>query len=118
MHYYLICQVWLLNQILPLPNKLRDGIPGTKVVKTFNTTGAGNYLNPTFGSENMSMFICGDDEEAKNIVSDLAVQMGFDVVDTGNLMMARVIEQLRLLWISLAYGRQMGPNIGFKLLRR
>jgi hypothetical protein len=92
--------------------------PGAKVFKAFNNTGAGNYLNPVYGSEPMSMFICGDDPDAKAIVTDLASQIGFDVVDCGPLPAAQLIESLAMLWISLAYKQQMGPNIGFKLVRR
>ncbi|HMF34446.1 MAG TPA: NADPH-dependent F420 reductase [Candidatus Lokiarchaeia archaeon] len=92
--------------------------PESKVVKAFNNTGAGNYLNPSYGTEQMSMFICGDDEGAKATVSDLTAQMGFDVVDCGPLSAAQLLEPLAMLWVSLAYRQQMGPNIGFKLLRR
>ena len=92
--------------------------PGAKVIKAFNNTGAGNFLNPMYGTEPMSMFICGDDLEAKSTVGDLAAQIGFDVVDCGSLTAAQLLEGLAMLWISLAYRQQMGPNIGFKLLRR
>jgi hypothetical protein len=92
--------------------------PGAKVFKAFNNTGAGNYLNPIYGSEPMSMFICGDDPDAKATVSDLIASIGFDVVDCGSLPAAQMLEYLAMLWISLAYKQQMGPNIGFKLVRR
>lgn len=92
---------------------------GAKVVKAFNTIGAGNFGNPRFGSENASMFICGDDASAKAAVSKLAAELGFDVVDAGPLTAARLLEPLAMLWIHLAYKQGLGPSgHAFKLLRR
>lgn len=92
---------------------------GAKVVKAFNTIGAPNFGNPHFGSENASMFICGDDASAKTAVSKLASDLGFDVVDAGPLTAARLLEPLAMLWIHLAYKQGLGPNgHAFKLLRR
>ena len=92
---------------------------GAKVVKAFNTIGAGNFGSPRFGSENASMFICGDDASAKAAVSKLAAELGFDVVDAGPLTAARLLEPLAMLWIHLAYKQGLGPSgHAFKLLRR
>ena len=42
---------------------------GARVVKAFNMTGAQNYLNPLFGEQAASMFICGDDAaDRKSVV--------------------------------------------------
>lgn len=92
---------------------------GAKVVKAFNTIGAPNFGNPRFGSENASMFICGDDASAKAAVGKLAADLGFDVVDAGPLTAARLLEPLAMLWIHLAFKQGLGPNgHAFKLLRR
>ena len=92
---------------------------GAKVVKAFNTIGAPNFGNPRFGSENASMFICGDDASAKAAVGKLAAGLGFDVVDAGPLTAARLLEPLAMLWIHLAFKQGLGPNgHAFKLLRR
>lgn len=92
---------------------------GAKVVKAFNTIGAANFENPRFGSENASMFICGDDAAAKSTVAKLAAELGFDVVDTGPLIAARWLEPLAMLWIHLAFKQGLGPTgHAFKLLRR
>ncbi|MFN7949375.1 MAG: NADPH-dependent F420 reductase [Blastocatellia bacterium] len=92
--------------------------PGAKVVKAFNTTGAGNMLDPQYGSLAADMFICGDDAAAKSTVAKLAGDAGFDVVDAGPLSNARLLEPLAMLWIDLALKRGFGTNIAFKLLRR
>jgi NADPH-dependent F420 reductase len=91
---------------------------GARVVKAFNTTGAGNMANPAYGDTAISMFICGDDPQARAVVSDLAAELGFDVVDAGPLMAARSLEPLAMLWVHLAYSQAMGPDIAFKLLKR
>ena len=90
----------------------------TAVVKAFNAIGARTLNNPIFDSERADLFICGDDIHAKRVVEELATDIGFDVVDVGPLVNARMLEQLALLWIQLALRQQMGPNIAFKLLRR
>jgi 8-hydroxy-5-deazaflavin:NADPH oxidoreductase len=88
-------------------------------VKAFNTIGADNFGKPMFGSESASMFICGDHAESKAGVARLAVDLGFEVVDAGPLTASRMLEQLALLWIHLAFKQGLGPkNHAFELLRR
>ena len=92
---------------------------GAKVVKAFNTIGAANFGNPRFGSENATMFICGDDASAKASVGKLAAELGFDVVDAGALTASRLLEPLAMLWIHLTFKQGLGPtDHAFKLLRR
>jgi NADPH-dependent F420 reductase len=91
---------------------------GARVVKAFNNTGAGNMIDPNYNGTPVTTFICGDDEQAKKVAAQLAEELGFDVVDAGPLMMARYLEPLAGLWVSLAYNRGMGPNIAFHLMKR
>ena len=90
----------------------------SKVVKAFNSIGAKTLDNLQFGLVRADAFICGDDFKSKTVVKKLATEIGFDTVDAGPLINARVLEYLALLWIHLAYNQQMGPNIAFKLLTR
>ncbi len=89
--------------------------PGSRVVKAFNTIGYERYGRPTFGSERASMFLCGDDADAKSVVAGLIGELGFEPVDCGLLVNAAMLESLARLWISLA-GDVDGRNIGFRLL--
>ena len=91
---------------------------GAKVVKAFNTTGAGNMANPRFGSDKAVMFLAGDDADAKRMVSQLSNDLGFETIDAGPLSQARLLEPVAMLWISLAYAQGLGPNFAFKLIRR
>jgi 8-hydroxy-5-deazaflavin:NADPH oxidoreductase len=91
---------------------------GAKVVKCFNTTGANNYLAPSFPGGTAAMLYCGDDAGAKARVRTLGADLGFDMIDVGPLVRARLLEPLALLWITLAYPQGMGREIAFGLLRR
>jgi predicted dinucleotide-binding enzyme len=58
---------------------------GAQVVKAFNTTGFENMANPLYGGERTAMLICGNDADAKRVVSKLIEELGFVAVDTGSL---------------------------------
>jgi NADPH-dependent F420 reductase len=92
--------------------------PKSKVVKAFNTVGIKVLNNMIYGTTKADIFICGSDLKSRNAVKKLATDLGFQVVDVGPLSNAKLIEQLALLWIELAYRQEMGPNIAFKLLTR
>ena len=49
---------------------------GARVVKAFNTTGTGNMAEPQYGGGDLTMFICGDDDGAKEGVAELASGAG------------------------------------------
>ena len=92
--------------------------PGARVVKAFNTIGAGNLGHAEFGGVPADGFYCGDDAAAKSIVKGLIADTGLNPVDVGPLRIARLLEPLALLWIDLALNQGWGTNHAFKLLRR
>ncbi len=92
--------------------------PDARVVKAFNTIGADNLGNPTFGDQHATMFVCGDEPAAKRIVQSLSEELGFEAVDSGPLANARLLEPMAMLWIRLAMVEGLGRDIAFKLLRR
>lgn len=91
---------------------------GARVVKAFSTTGAANMADSRYPGGKLMMAIAGDDAAAKQIVTSLAAELGFDPLDTGPLTMCRYLEPLAMIWINLAYTQKLGPDIGFALLRR
>src|SRR5262249_29771021 len=91
---------------------------GARVVKVFNTTGFGNMANPTYREGAVTMLYCGDDPEAKAAAHALARDLGFDPIDAGPLMQARLLEPFALLWISLALRQRLGVDFAFRLIRR
>jgi NADPH-dependent F420 reductase len=98
--------------------RIASWAPGARLVKAFNSTGSGNMSNTAYGGEKPSLFLCGDDAEAKNVVARLGAELDFDPVDCGPLSMARYLEPLAMLWINLSYNQGFGPDIAFRLLKR
>jgi predicted dinucleotide-binding enzyme len=79
--------------------------PDAKVVKTLNTVNAGLMVAPGSISEPHSVFVCGNDDEAKAQVRDLLVSFGWpaeDVLDLGDITGARGTEMYLPLWLRLA----------------
>jgi len=97
--------------------KLQERIPDAKVFKSFNAQGAENLSAPVYGSARASNFFCGDDHEARGIVRQLVEEVGFDPVDAGPLVSARLVEPMMLLWIAAA--QAVGTrDVAFALMRR
>jgi len=94
-------------------------VPEAHVVKAFNTVFAHVYASqdPKIQGKAISVFVAGDNTEAKEKVQGLITKMGFDVVNAGPLKSARNIEPLAMLNISLGYGQGLGTSMGFTLLR-
>jgi predicted dinucleotide-binding enzyme len=91
---------------------------GAKVYKAFNQVGFNIMDNPTFDGRRAVMFICGDDEGHKPTVLKLATDIGFEAIDAGGLVSARLLEPYAMLWIHLALARGLGRDFAFGLLRR
>jgi predicted dinucleotide-binding enzyme len=98
--------------------EIAKSAPGAKVVKCFNTTGAGNMADPLIGGLPVTMPYCGDDAEAKAAVARLATELGFDPLDAGPLSNARLLEPMAMLWIYLAMHMGRGTDFGYKVLFR
>jgi predicted dinucleotide-binding enzyme len=73
---------------------------------------------PDYGGQRPTMFLCGDDASAKQVIAGLTEQLGFEPCDCGPLAVARYLEPLAGLWVQLAYSQGLGPDIAFRLLRR
>jgi predicted dinucleotide-binding enzyme len=108
----------ILGQTTSAGETLAEWAKGAFIVKAFNTTGSKNMSDPVYGSEKISMFICGDNVDAKKTISKLASDIDFDVVDCGKLIASRYLEPFAMLWIHLSYVMGLGPDIAFKLLKR
>jgi NADPH-dependent F420 reductase len=91
---------------------------GARVIKAFNTTGFPNMADPRYGSQGLTMMLCGDDAEAKKVTGDLARQLGFEPVDVGPLRSARYLEAVAMLWIDMAILQGFGTSFGFQVVRR
>jgi predicted dinucleotide-binding enzyme len=94
--------------------------PGARVVKAFNTAFAELYHSGSrlFGSRMITMFYCGDDDEAKKIAAKLVTETGFSPIDCGPLRCARYLEPVAMLMIQLGRGMGLGTNTALTLERR
>lgn len=94
---------------------------GAHVVKAFNTYGWENFADssyPNAAGLKPVMFYCGDHDDAKEKVHQLAADLGFEPVDTGGLGMARSLEPLALLWIRLSIRGGRNANFTWARLTR
>ncbi len=91
---------------------------GAKVYKAFNQVGFNIMANPIFGDRRAVIFICGDDAAHKPTVMKLATDIGFEAIDAGGLVVARLLEPYAMLWIHLALTRGLGGKFAFGLMRR
>jgi predicted dinucleotide-binding enzyme len=64
-----------------------------------------------------TVFVCGDDTEARRTVAALVTEIGADAVDAGPLALARYTEPASMLLVQLAYAQGMGSHLGLRLLR-
>jgi 8-hydroxy-5-deazaflavin:NADPH oxidoreductase len=93
-------------------------LPQAKVVKAFNIVGNPHMVHPDFPGGPPTMFVCGYDDDAKNIVTDkILTPFGWETVDIGGLEGSRLLEPLAMLWIS-QYFKTNNGNHAFKLLRK
>jgi predicted dinucleotide-binding enzyme len=81
-----------------LMERLQDIAPEAHFVKAFNSVGSTFMVNPQFKDGRPTMFICGNDGNAKAEVGKLLGQLGWDSEDMGGVKSARAIEPLCMLW--------------------
>lgn len=99
-----------------LMERIQKKIPKAKVVKAFNSIGNAFMYKPNFPGGKPTMFICGNDDTAKKIVTDILTAFGHETEDMGKVEAARAIEPLAILWCIPGFIRNQWAN-GFKLLK-
>ncbi len=98
-----------------LMEKLQKEFKSARFVKAFNSVGSGSMVNPQFKGGKPTMFICGNDDEAKKTVAKILDQFGWEVADMGKAEAARAIEPLCMLWCIPGFLRNEWVH-AFKLL--
>lgn len=90
-----------------------------QLVKCFNSTGFENMLNPIYHDVGIDMFAAGNSNDAKQIATTLAKDLGFEnCYDFGGDDKVELLEKFALSWINLAIMQGMGRDVAFKLVRR
>jgi 8-hydroxy-5-deazaflavin:NADPH oxidoreductase len=95
---------------------LQRQLPDASVIKAFNTTFASRHGSPTEGDAPLDAFIAGDDADAKAKVGELASSLGYRVIDAGSLRMARSLEEMAFLNITLNATNGWAWQSGWKLV--
>jgi 8-hydroxy-5-deazaflavin:NADPH oxidoreductase len=81
--------------------QIQARLPRSHVVKAFNTVFAARQADPTVEGAPVDGFVAGDDQEAKAQVLALEESIGMRPIDAGPLAMARALEAMALLNITL-----------------
>jgi predicted dinucleotide-binding enzyme len=100
-----------------LMERLQREFPDARFVKAFNSVGNLLMVNPRFKEGKPTMFICGNDETAKQTVRAILDQFGWETADMGKAEAARAIEPLCMLWLIPGFLRNEWSH-AFKLLRQ
>ena len=98
-----------------LMERLQREFPKARLVKAFNSVGSAHMVEPKFAGGPPSMFICGNDDAAKQTVAGVAERFGWQPVDMGKAEAARAIEPLCMLWCIPGFLRNEWSH-AFKLL--
>jgi len=99
-----------------LMERLQTLAPEARFVKAFNSVGNAFMVDPTFPGGRPTMFIAGNDPEAKAAVAHLLDTLGWDSEDMGRAASARPIEALCQLWCAPGFLRNQWAH-AFKLLK-
>jgi len=99
-----------------LMERLQRDHPGGRFVKAFSCVGNAHMVNPSLAGGPPTMFICGDDDDAKRTVRGVLDQFGLETEDMGKATAARAIEPLAMLWCIPGFLRNEWGH-AFKLLR-
>jgi 8-hydroxy-5-deazaflavin:NADPH oxidoreductase len=82
-----------------LMERLQREFPSARFVKAFSSVGNPLMVNPQFAGGKPTMFICGNDETAKQTVRGILDQFDWETADMGKAESARAIEPLCMLWL-------------------
>lgn len=100
-----------------LGERIQNAFPDVRVVKTLNTVNALAMVNPAELSAETSVFLAGNDVQAKKVVRRLLGEFGWtDVIDLGDITAARGMELYLSLWLRLM-GAVGGPMFNIKVVR-
>jgi len=87
-----------------LAEQIQSAFPDTRVVKTLNTMNTVVMTDPRLLASRHTVFVAGDDAEAKARAADLLREFGWgseEILDVGGITAARGLELYLPLWLSL-----------------
>jgi hypothetical protein len=103
-----------------LGEEIQKSFPEVKVVKALNTLNCSLMVNPgSLAGGDHNIFICGNDEDARNQAKTLLGQFGWKgnaIIDLGDITAARGTEMILPIWLRLM-GTFGSPAFNFKIVR-
>lgn len=108
LHYFTTLEDSLMEQLQRLA-------PEAKFVKAFNSVGSACMYKPALNGT-PTMFICGNDDSAKQTVTQILESFGWEAEDMGKVEAARAIEPLCILWCISGFVKNDWVH-AFKLLK-
>ena len=82
-----------------LGERVQRWLPNARVVKAFNTVGNPLFFKPKLSGGPPDMFICGNDTDAKKLVSQICREFGWGVIDIGGIEGSRYLEPMCMTWM-------------------
>lgn len=102
-----------------LGEQIQRAFPDTRVVKTLNTMWCGIMVNPALiGGGDHHVFVCGNDESAKQATGALLQSFGWPathILDLGDITKSRGTEMYLPLWLSI-YGTKGAAAFNIKIV--
>lgn len=86
-----------------LMERLQAAAPEANFVKAFSCVGNAHMFRPNFPGGPPTMFICGNNADAKAEVNAILKDFGWDSEDVGKVEGARAIEPLCQLWCARGF---------------
>jgi predicted dinucleotide-binding enzyme len=102
-----------------LAEQIQRAYPEARVVKALNTVNAGVMVDPNrVGDGGTTMFVAGDDAEARSLVAELLRALGWrDIIEFEQLSAARGMEMWLPLWVRLM-GQLGTADFNLRIVRR
>ena len=97
--------------------QLQAKLPGSKVLKAFNTNFAATLASKTIGGLPTTVLVAGDDVDAKGALIAAVEAGGVSALDAGSLSRAHELEALGFLQLALAAGEKIAWTAGFAVVR-
>ncbi len=99
-----------------LMEKLQRLVPEANFVKCFSCVGNAFMVDPQFPGGKPTMFICGNNSDAKKETEGILEKFGWEYEDMGEAESARAIEPLCILWCIPGFINNKWAH-AFKLLK-
>jgi predicted dinucleotide-binding enzyme len=91
--------------------------PEASVARAFCSYGWENFAEPVFAGTAATLFWCGPDGAAGEVVEEIVTAVGLEPLRIGDLTAAATLDGVARLWFQLAFTQGMGRHNALRLLR-